>query len=87
MSSSLVYLRNITIHVEAFGNPLMVEQRIDGEFQCLEESLDMYLNMCINTFASFSLICLEISLDIFQDMQMIRLTCWLNHHLGLTSRE
>jgi hypothetical protein len=43
-------------HVEAFGDSLLVVQQVYGVFQCLEESLNVYLNMyldIINTFAEF----------------------------------
>jgi hypothetical protein len=35
-------------HVEAFGDSLLVVQQISGECQCLEGSLNTYLDKCLD---------------------------------------
>jgi ribonuclease HI len=35
-------------HVEAFGDSLLVVQQISGECQCLEGSLNAYLDKCLD---------------------------------------
>jgi ribonuclease HI len=40
-------------HVEAFGDPFLVMQQIVGTFQCLDGSLNAYLDKCLKTIALF----------------------------------
>jgi ribonuclease HI len=40
-------------HVEAFGDSLLVGQQIAGTFQCFDESLNAYLNKCLENIALF----------------------------------
>jgi hypothetical protein len=53
----LIRLDHIVIHevrhVEAYGDSLLVEQ-VAGEFQCLEESLKVYLDACLGIIGSFA---------------------------------
>jgi hypothetical protein len=45
----LVILSSIKVrHVEAFGNSLLVVQQVSGECQCLEGSLNAYLDKCLD---------------------------------------
>jgi hypothetical protein len=53
----LIRLDHIAIHevshVEAYSDSLLVEQ-VAGEFQCLEESLKVCLDACLNIIDSFA---------------------------------
>jgi hypothetical protein len=53
----LIRLDHIAIHevwhVEACGHSLLVEQ-VAGEFQCLEESLKVCLDACLDIIGSFA---------------------------------
>jgi hypothetical protein len=40
-------------HVEAFGDSLLVVQQIVGTFQCLDGSLNTYLDKCLGIIALF----------------------------------
>jgi ribonuclease HI len=40
-------------HVEAFGDSLLVVQQIAGVFQCLDGSLNAYLDKCLEIIALF----------------------------------
>jgi hypothetical protein len=40
-------------HVEAFGDSLLVVQQITGTFQCLDGSLNAYLDKCLKIIALF----------------------------------
>jgi hypothetical protein len=40
-------------HVEAFGDSLLVVQQIAGTFQCLDGSLNAYLDKCLEIMALF----------------------------------
>jgi ribonuclease HI len=40
-------------HVEAFEDSLLVVQQIDGTFQCLDGSLNAYLDNCLKIIALF----------------------------------
>jgi ribonuclease HI len=40
-------------HVEAFEDSLLVVQQIDGTFQCLDGSLNAYLDNCLEIIALF----------------------------------
>jgi hypothetical protein len=40
-------------HVKAFGDSLLVVQQIVGTFQCLDGSLNAYLNKCLEIIALF----------------------------------
>jgi hypothetical protein len=40
-------------HVEAFEDSLLVVQQIVGIFQCLDESLNAYLDKCLEIIALF----------------------------------
>jgi ribonuclease HI len=40
-------------HVEAFGDSLLVMQQIAGTFQCLDESLNAYLDKCLKIITLF----------------------------------
>jgi ribonuclease HI len=40
-------------HVEAFGDSLLVVQQIVGTFQCLDGSLNTYLDKCLEIIALF----------------------------------
>jgi ribonuclease HI len=41
-------------HVEAFGDSLLVVQQIAGTFQCLDRSLNAYLDKCLEIIALFN---------------------------------
>ena len=41
-------------HVEAYGDSLLVVQQVAGEFQCLEGSLNAYIDMCLDIIAYFA---------------------------------
>jgi hypothetical protein len=41
-------------HVEAFGDSLLVVQQIVGTFQCLDGSLNAYLDKCLKIIALFN---------------------------------
>jgi hypothetical protein len=41
-------------HVEAFGDSLLVVQQITGTFQCLDGSLNAYLDKCLKIIALFN---------------------------------
>jgi ribonuclease HI len=41
-------------HVEAFGDSLLVVQQIAGTFQCLDRSLNAYLDKCLQIIALFN---------------------------------
>jgi hypothetical protein len=41
-------------HVEAFGDSLLVVQQIAGTFQCLDGSLNAYLDKCLKIIALFN---------------------------------
>jgi hypothetical protein len=41
-------------HVEAFGDLLLVRQQIAGTFQCLDGSLNAYLDKCLEIIAIFN---------------------------------
>jgi hypothetical protein len=41
-------------HVEAFGDSLLVVQQIDDTFQCLNGSLNTYLDKCLENIALFN---------------------------------
>jgi hypothetical protein len=41
-------------HVEAFGGLLLVVQQIAGTFQCLDGSLNAYLDKCLEIIALFN---------------------------------
>jgi hypothetical protein len=38
-------------HIEAFGDSLLVMQQVAGTFQCLEGSLNAYLEKCLEIIA------------------------------------
>jgi ribonuclease HI len=40
-------------HVKAFGDTLLVMQQIAGAFQCLDESLNAYLDKCLEIITLF----------------------------------
>jgi hypothetical protein len=40
-------------HVEAFGDSLLVVQQIVGIFQCFDESLNPYLDKCLEIITLF----------------------------------
>jgi ribonuclease HI len=40
-------------HVEAFGDSMLVVQQIVGTFQCLDGSLNTYLDKCLEIIALF----------------------------------
>jgi hypothetical protein len=40
-------------HVKAFGDSLLVVQQIAGTFQCLDGSLNAYLDKCMEIIALF----------------------------------
>jgi hypothetical protein len=40
-------------HVEVFGDLLLVVQQIAGTFQCLDESLNVYLDKCLEIISLF----------------------------------
>jgi ribonuclease HI len=40
-------------HVEAFGDSLLVMQQIASTFQCLDESLNAYLDKCLKIITLF----------------------------------
>jgi hypothetical protein len=47
-------------HVEAFGNSLLVVKQVSGECQCLEESLNAYLDKCLDLIKfSFNEFCIH----------------------------
>jgi ribonuclease HI len=41
-------------HVEAFGDSLLVVQQIVSTFQCLDRSLNAYLDKCLEIIAHFN---------------------------------
>jgi ribonuclease HI len=41
-------------HVEAFGDSLLVVQQITGDFQCLDEFLNAYLDKCLEIIVLFN---------------------------------
>jgi hypothetical protein len=41
-------------HVKAFGDSLLVVQQIAGTFQCLDRSLNAYLDKCLEIIALFN---------------------------------
>jgi hypothetical protein len=41
-------------HVEAFGDSLLVMQQIIGTFQCLDGSLNAYLDKCLEIITLFN---------------------------------
>ena len=46
-------------HIEAFGDSLLVVQQVSGVFKCFEESLNVYLDKCIDivsTLDHFSIV-------------------------------
>jgi ribonuclease HI len=40
-------------HVEAFGDSLLVVQQIDDAFQCLDRSLNAYIDKCLKNIDPF----------------------------------
>ena len=40
-------------HVEAFGDSLLIVQQVSGKFQCLDGSLNAYLDKCLDVISSF----------------------------------
>jgi ribonuclease HI len=47
-------------HVEAFGDSLLVVQQVSGECQCLEGSLNAYLDKCLDVIkSSFDEFCIH----------------------------
>ena len=46
------------IHIEAFGDSLLVVQQISNCYQCFDESLIVYLGICLD--AQFTLGCIKI---------------------------
>jgi ribonuclease HI len=40
-------------HVESFGDSLLVMQQIAGTFQCLDRSLNAYLDKCLEIISLF----------------------------------
>ena len=46
------------IHIETFGDSLLVVQQISKSYQCLDESLIIYLEACVDEI--FSLGCFQI---------------------------
>lgn len=41
-------------HVHAFSDSLLIVKQLDGEFQCLEGLLNMYLDACLDIISSFT---------------------------------
>ena len=51
----LIMLRSMeTKHVEAYGDSLLVVQQVAGEFQCLEGSLRVCLDACLDIIDYFT---------------------------------
>jgi ribonuclease HI len=47
-------------HAEAFGDLLLVVRQVSGECQCLEESLNAYLDKCLDVIKfSFNEFCIH----------------------------
>jgi hypothetical protein len=63
-------------HVEAFGDSLLVVQQIAGTFQCLDESLNAYLDKYLKIII-FSMILLY---SIFPEMKIQWQMIWHNKH-------
>jgi ribonuclease HI len=40
-------------HVEAFGDSLLVVYQVSGKYQCLDRSLNAYLDKCLDIIARF----------------------------------
>ena len=40
-------------HVEAFGDSLLIVQQVSGKFQCLDGSLNAYLDKCLDVISNF----------------------------------
>src|SRR4051812_20185836 len=39
-------------HVEAFGDSLLVVQKVSGIFKCFDESLNIYLDKCLDVIST-----------------------------------
>ena len=51
----LIMLRSMEVkHVEAYGDSLLVVQQVAGEFQCLEGSLRVCLDACLDVIDYFA---------------------------------
>jgi ribonuclease HI len=51
----LIMLRSIGVkHVEDYGDSLLVVQQVAGEFQCLEGSLKVCLDACLDIIGSLA---------------------------------
>ena len=46
------------IHIEAFGDSLLVVQQISNGYQCFDESLLVYLEVCLDV--KFTMCCFKI---------------------------
>src|SRR5438105_4255699 len=60
-------------HIEAFGDSLLVVQQISKVFQCLDESLNLYLDKCLDIIST---------LDYFSISRMPRQDNWLANELA-----
>jgi ribonuclease HI len=56
-------------HVEAFGDSLLVMQQIAGTFQCLDESLNAYLDKCLKIITLFDNFTVQ---HVFRDENTVR---------------
>jgi ribonuclease HI len=49
---SLEILESMSVkHVEAFGDSLLVVHQVSGKYQCLDGSLNAYLDKCVDVIA------------------------------------
>ena len=39
-------------HIEAFGDSLLVVQQVSGVFKCFDESLNVYLDKCLDVIST-----------------------------------
>ena len=60
-------------HIEAFGDSLLVVQQISKVFQCLDESLNLYLDKCLDIIST---------LDYFSIAHIPRQDNWLANELA-----
>ena len=60
-------------HIEAFGDSLLVVQQISKVFQCLDESLNHYLDKCLDIISA---------LDYFNIAHIHRQDNWIANELA-----
>ena len=60
-------------HIEAFGDSLLVVQQMSKVFQCLDESLNVYLDKCLDIIST---------LDFFSIANIFRHDNWRANELA-----